>query len=69
MLTIVTFIFVLGTLIFIHELGHFLVAKKVGIKVQKFSLGFPPNIFSKTVGDTTYCIGLIPLGGFVKMAG
>ncbi len=69
MLTALSFIFVLGILVFIHELGHFLVAKKVGIKVHKFSLGFPPNIISKKVGDTTYCIGLIPLGGFVKMAG
>ncbi len=69
MLTAISFIFVLGVLIFIHELGHFVVAKKVGIKVHKFSLGFPPNIFSKKVGDTTYCIGLIPLGGYVKMAG
>ncbi len=69
MLTAISFIFVLGILIFIHELGHFLVAKKVGIKVHKFSLGFPPEIISKKVGDTTYCIGLIPLGGYVKMAG
>ncbi len=69
MLTILAFVFVLGILVFIHELGHFLVAKKVGVKVEKFSLGFPPNIFSKTVGETTYCIGLIPLGGFVKMMG
>lgn len=69
MLTAFSFIFVLGVLIFIHELGHFLVAKKVGIQVNKFSLGFPPNIFSKQIGETTYCIGLIPLGGFVKMAG
>jgi len=69
MLTAFAFIFVLGILIFIHELGHFLVAKKVGIKVHKFSLGFPPDIISKKVGDTTYCIGLIPLGGYVKMAG
>lgn len=69
MLTAVSFIFVLGILIFIHELGHFLVAKKVGIKVHKFSLGFPPDIFSKKVGDTTYAIGMIPLGGYVKMAG
>ena len=67
--TILSFVFVLGVLIFIHELGHFLVAKRVGIKVHKFSLGFPPNIFSKKVGDTEYAIGLIPLGGFVKMAG
>ncbi|MBU0985027.1 MAG: RIP metalloprotease RseP [candidate division Zixibacteria bacterium] len=69
MLTAVSFIFVLGVLIFIHELGHFLVAKKVGIRVEKFSLGFPPNIFSIKKGDTTYCIGIIPLGGYVKMAG
>lgn len=69
MLTAVAFIFVLGVLIFIHELGHFLIAKKVGIRVDKFSLGFPPNILSKKVGETTYCIGLIPLGGYVKMAG
>ncbi|MEW6412233.1 MAG: RIP metalloprotease RseP [Candidatus Zixiibacteriota bacterium] len=68
MLTMLAFIFVLGVLIFIHELGHFLVAKKVGIKVEKFSLGFPPNIFAKKWGETTYCIGLIPLGGYVKMA-
>lgn len=69
LLTAVSFIFVLGILIFFHELGHFLVAKKVGIKVEKFSLGFPPNIFAKKVGDTTYCIGIIPLGGYVKMVG
>ncbi|MFZ5979973.1 MAG: RIP metalloprotease RseP [Candidatus Zixiibacteriota bacterium] len=69
MLTAIAFIFVLGVLIFIHELGHFIMAKKVGIFVEKFSLGFPPNIFQKKVGETTYCIGLIPLGGFVKMAG
>ncbi len=69
MLSILSFIFVLGILVFIHELGHFLVAKKVGIKVEKFSLGFPPNIFAKKWGETTYCIGIIPLGGFVKMVG
>lgn len=69
MLSILSFVFVLGILIFIHELGHFLIAKKVGIKVEAFSLGFPPNIFSKKVGDTSYCIGIIPLGGYVKMSG
>ncbi len=69
LLTIASFIFVLGILIFIHELGHFLVAKRVGIRVEKFSLGFPPNIFSRKVGDTEYCIGAIPLGGYVKMIG
>ncbi len=69
MTTAIAFIFVLGILVFIHELGHFLIAKKVGIKVEKFSLGFPPNIFQFTRGETTYCVGIIPLGGFVKMAG
>ncbi len=69
LLTIASTIFVLGILIFIHELGHFLVAKKVGVKVDRFSLGFPPNVVSKQVGETTYCIGVIPLGGYVKMAG
>ena len=67
--TILSTVFVLGLLIFIHELGHFLVAKRVGIKVEKFSLGFPPNIFSKKIGETRYCIGIIPLGGYVKMLG
>ena len=69
MITVLATIFVLGVLIFIHELGHFIMAKRAGIKVEKFSLGFPPAILSKKVGETEYCIGLIPLGGFVKMAG
>jgi regulator of sigma E protease len=67
--TILATIFVLGVLVFFHELGHFLVAKKVGIRVEKFSLGFPPSILSKKWGETIYAIGLIPLGGYVKMAG
>ncbi len=68
-MTIVSFVFVLGVLVLIHELGHFLVAKKAGIFVEKFSIGFPPYIFKKKYGETEYCIGAIPLGGFVKMAG
>ena len=67
--TILATVFVLGVLIFFHELGHFLVAKKSGIRVEKFSLGFPPAIISKKYGETTYAIGLIPLGDYVKMAG
>lgn len=67
--TALSFIITLGILIFIHELGHFIVAKRVGIRVEKFSLGFPPNIFSKQIGETVYCIGMIPLGGYVKMIG
>lgn len=68
-MTIVSFVFVLGVLVLIHELGHFLVAKKAGIYVEKFSIGFPPYMFKKKWGETEYCIGMIPLGGFVKMAG
>ncbi|MCP4568279.1 MAG: RIP metalloprotease RseP, partial [FCB group bacterium] len=67
MITALSTIFVLGVLIFFHELGHFLVAKKSGIRVERFSLGFPPSIVKKKFGDTEYCIGLIPLGGYVKM--
>lgn len=69
LMTIVSFVFVLGVLVLIHELGHFLVAKKAGIYVEKFSIGFPPYVFKKKWGETEYCIGAIPLGGFVKMAG
>ncbi len=67
--TILSFVVLLGVLVFIHELGHFLVAKKVGIRVDRFSLGFPPNIFSFKWRETEYSIGMIPLGGYVKMAG
>jgi regulator of sigma E protease len=69
MTTVLATIFVLGVLIFFHELGHFLVAKKSGIRVERFSLGFPPKMIGKKIGDTEYCISWIPLGGYVKMAG
>ena len=67
--TVVVFILVLGFLIFVHELGHFLVARWTGVRVLRFSLGFGPKIYSKTVGDTEYMVAAIPLGGYVKMAG
>lgn len=66
---IIPFVAVLGLLIFVHELGHFIAAKRSGITVEKFSLGFPPNLVSKKIGETEYCIGIIPLGGYVKMKG
>jgi regulator of sigma E protease len=69
MTTIVAFAFVLGVLVFVHELGHFLAAKRVGIRVLKFQLGFNPTIVSFRRGDTEYGIGALPLGGYVKMAG
>jgi regulator of sigma E protease len=67
--TIGPFLFVLGVLIFVHELGHFLVARWYGVKVLAFSLGFGPKLFKVTRGDTEYCISAIPLGGYVKLAG
>jgi regulator of sigma E protease len=67
--TILAFAFVLGVLVFVHELGHFLAAKRVGIRVLKFQLGFNPTILSFRRGDTEYAIGALPLGGYVKMAG
>src|SRR5262245_26157899 len=69
MTTLLAFAFVLGVLVFVHELGHFLAAKRVGIRVLKFQLGFNPTIFSFRRGDTEYGVGALPLGGFVKMAG
>jgi regulator of sigma E protease len=67
--TLLAFCFVLGVLVFVHELGHFLAAKRVGIRVLKFQLGFNPTILSLRRGETEYGIGALPLGGYVKMAG
>ena len=66
---ILPFLFVLGVLIFVHELGHFLVARFHGVRVITFSLGFGPKIIKFTRGGTEYCISIVPLGGYVKMAG
>ncbi len=69
MLTVLAFIVVIGIIIFVHELGHFLAAKSVGIRVETFSLGYPPKMIGKKVDETEYCISWIPLGGYVKMSG
>ena len=68
-ITVLAFGFVLGVLVFIHELGHFLVAKRAGIRVERFSLGYPPKMVGITLGETEYCISWVPLGGYVKLAG
>ncbi len=65
----ILFIFILGLIIFVHEFGHFIVAKRSGIKVEEFGFGFPPRIFGKKIGDTIYSLNLIPLGGFVSLYG
>jgi regulator of sigma E protease len=67
--TLLAFLFVLGVLIFVHELGHFLAARRLGVRVITFSLGFGPKLVKVVRGDTEYCISAVPLGGYVKMAG
>jgi regulator of sigma E protease len=67
--TLFYFVVTLGVLVFVHELGHFLAAKMCGMRVDRFSIGFPPRAFGKTIGDTDYCVSWIPLGGYVKIAG
>lgn len=67
--TLFSFILVLGLLIFVHELGHFLFAKLFRVRVLKFSLGFGPKLFGRVVGETEYVVSVLPLGGYVKMFG
>lgn len=67
--TILSFIVVLSLLIFVHEMGHFISAKRAGVTVEEFGFGFPPRIWGIKKGDTTYSINIIPFGGFVKMLG
>jgi regulator of sigma E protease len=69
MITTIIFIFILSLLIIVHEFGHFIMAKKVGVRVEKFSLGFGPEVLKTKKGDTEYSVAAIPLGGFVKLAG
>ncbi len=68
-MSILIFIAVLALLIFIHELGHFIAAKLTGMKVEEFSVGFKPAIYQKKIGETNYVLGMIPIGGYVKILG
>jgi regulator of sigma E protease len=67
--TILAFLFVLSVLVFVHELGHFVAARRIGVRVLTFSIGFGPKLLATKRGDTEYAISAIPLGGYVKMAG
>ncbi|MTV81289.1 RIP metalloprotease RseP [Secundilactobacillus folii] len=67
--TIITFIIVFGLIVFIHEFGHFYFAKRAGILVREFSIGMGPKLFNYRTADTTYTIRLLPVGGYVRMAG
>jgi regulator of sigma E protease len=66
---IISFIIVICVLILVHELGHFLFAKKAGVRVDEFGIGFPPRIFGKKIGETVYSVNALPFGGFVKIFG
>lgn len=68
-LSIITFIAVLSILVLVHEFGHFVMARKNGVWVEEFGIGYPPRIWGKKVGETLYSINLLPLGGFVKLHG
>jgi regulator of sigma E protease len=68
MLTILAPIFVFGVVVFVHELGHFLAAKSVGVYTPRFSIGFGKALWKKRYGETEYVLGLLPLGGYVRMA-
>ena len=67
--TVISFIIIFGSLVFFHELGHFLFAKKAGIMVREFAIGFGPKIIGIQKGETLYTVRLLPLGGYVRMAG
>ena len=66
---ILLIVLLFGLAILVHEFGHFIVARLFGIKVLRFSIGFPPRLFGFTRGDTEYMIGAIPFGGYVKLSG
>lgn len=68
MIFIIAFLSLIA-LVALHELGHFITAKKFGVKVEEFGIGFPPRLFGKKIGETTYSLNLLPLGAFVKMPG
>lgn len=68
-ITFLVFILILSVLVLVHEFGHFIVSKKLGIKVEEFGLGIPPRIFGKQIGETLYSLNWLPFGGFVKVAG
>jgi regulator of sigma E protease len=66
---LISVLIVLGIMVIVHEFGHFIAAKLCGVRVEQFSVGFPPRLFGIKIGETDYCVGATPLGGFVKMTG
>lgn len=68
-MSIILFIIILAVLILVHELGHFIAAKKAGVRVDEFGIGFPPRLWQKKIGETVYSVNALPIGGFVKIFG
>lgn len=68
-MTVILFIAILGALVLAHEAGHFFAAKRAGVKVHEFGIGFPPRLYGKQFGETVYTINLLPFGGFVRIEG
>jgi regulator of sigma E protease len=68
-MTILIFLIILGIIVLVHECGHFFVAKKFGIRVDEFGIGFPPKVYGKKIGETEYTINWFPIGGFVRIWG
>src|ERR1700752_945236 len=68
-LSVVAAIAIFAVLVVVHETGHFLVAKRLGVRVLRFSIGYPPRIFGIRHGETDYALGATPLGGYVRMLG
>ncbi|MDD5089040.1 MAG: site-2 protease family protein, partial [bacterium] len=68
-MTIIAFIVTIGIIVIVHEFGHFCAARLTGMRVKKFSIGFPPRMMSRQIGKTEFTIGWIPLGGYVQIAG
>ena len=69
MVSVIVFIIILSILVLVHELGHFIAAKKNGVLVEEFGFGLPPRMFGKKIGETIYSINWLPFGGFVKVLG
>src|SRR3990167_5701588 len=69
MFTLLIFLIVIAVLVLSHEFGHFIVAKWKGMRVDEFGFGFPPRLFGKQYGETTYTFNLLPFGGFVRIYG
>ncbi len=69
MITLLATIIILSVLVFVHEFGHFITAKLSGMRVERFSIGYPPRMIGKKIGETDYCLSWIPFGGYVKISG